>query len=380
MENLAHTLTGVALARTGLGKRVPFGAATLAAVANLPDIDVIAGLWGPLYYLDYHRGVTHSLPGIAVQGLIVSWLLWEIARRREPGRRRFLPILGVVLLTLATHPLLDWTNTYGLRPFLPFHDVRFHLDIFFIIDPYLWMMLGLAIFLTARRTRVSRLAWIAISLTIAGVAVQFALSERAGVALLTILALGWALAAICKWKRPVWPARLATASLIGIVLYAGALSLLHARTFQRTQAELSAVYDARSLGSLGLLPQPANPLRWYALFYDNRNLRFGQAYSLGRRSSQWTRYRSQSDHPLVARALRSCAGQVLTRFGRYDVYEVVYKDELPYSVVFRDARFRRTGRTGFGVYEILLDPADGTPLPTDPCPARREPARSSLDP
>jgi membrane-bound metal-dependent hydrolase YbcI (DUF457 family) len=373
MENLAHTLTGVALARTGLGRRVPFGAATLAAVANLPDIDVIAGFWGPLYYLDYHRGFTHSLPGIAVQGMVVTWLLWEYARRREPDGYRFLPMLAVILLTLATHPLLDWTNTYGLRPFLPFHDARFHLDIFFIIDPYLWVFLGLAVFLTARRTRASRLVWIVISLTIAGVAVQFALNERSGVALLTILALGWALAAFCKWKRPVWPGRVATASLMGILLYAGGLSLLHARTQQKTLAELSAVYDEESLATFGLLPHPANPLRWYALFYDGPDLRFGQAHALGGRSSLWTRYRSQPDHPLVARAMQSCAGRVLTRFGRYDVYEVAYKDGRPHSVIFRDARFSRSGRTGFGVYEILLDPETAAPIPTDPCPPRRAP-------
>ncbi len=376
MENLAHTLTGVALARTGLGRRVPFGTATLAAVANLPDIDVVSGFWGPLYYLDYHRGITHSLPGIIVQGLIVSFLLWEYARRREPSRHRFLPILGVVWLTLATHPLLDWTNTYGLRPFLPFHEARYHGDVFFIIDPYLWIILGLAIFLTARRTTVSRLSWIVISLTIAVVAVQFALNEpAAGFALLAILALGWALAVYCKWRRPVWPGQVATGCLIGIVLYAGALSLLHARTHQKVLAEMSPDFGAESVHSLGLLPHPANPLRWYALFFDDSQLRFGQAYALGRRSTEWTLYRSQPDHPLVSRALQSCPGQVLSRFGRYPLYEVVSKDGRPYSVIFRDARFSRSGRTGFGVYEILLDPADGTPLSTDPCPPRRQPGK-----
>ena len=42
---------------------------------------------------------------------------------------------------MATHPLLDYTNSYGLRPFLPFSDRWFYGDSVSIIDPTMDLML-----------------------------------------------------------------------------------------------------------------------------------------------------------------------------------------------------------------------------------------------
>ena len=37
----------------------------------------------------------------------------------------------------ATHPLLDWTNNYGIRFFLPWSQKWSYGDLVFIVDPYL---------------------------------------------------------------------------------------------------------------------------------------------------------------------------------------------------------------------------------------------------
>ena len=35
---------------------------------------------------------------------------------------------------MATHPILDYANNYGLRPFLPFDGAWYYGDVLFIFD------------------------------------------------------------------------------------------------------------------------------------------------------------------------------------------------------------------------------------------------------
>jgi membrane-bound metal-dependent hydrolase YbcI (DUF457 family) len=63
-DNLTHGLAGALLAQTGLQQR--YGpAATIALVvgAELPGLDVLFALGGPVLSFMYHRGMTHSLLG-----------------------------------------------------------------------------------------------------------------------------------------------------------------------------------------------------------------------------------------------------------------------------------------------------------------------------
>ena len=46
------------------------------------------------------------------------------------------------LAGLGSHALLDYTNSYGIRPFLPFDGRWFAADLVFIVDP--WMLAILA--------------------------------------------------------------------------------------------------------------------------------------------------------------------------------------------------------------------------------------------
>jgi inner membrane protein len=69
VENVAHTLTALALARAGLGRASPLGTTALVLGANLPDIDLLWSLGNDLRYLHQHRGWTHSLLGGVVGSL-----------------------------------------------------------------------------------------------------------------------------------------------------------------------------------------------------------------------------------------------------------------------------------------------------------------------
>ena len=136
MENLTHTLVGLMMARAGLAKTTQRGAGMMMLAANMPDLDTVSWFGGTLTYIQYHRGDTHSLTFAPLIALIPMLLV----RAGLNWRAYVASLLGVL-----SHLLLDWTNVYGIRLFLPFSDRWPHLDITDIVDPWIWVILLLAL-------------------------------------------------------------------------------------------------------------------------------------------------------------------------------------------------------------------------------------------
>jgi inner membrane protein len=130
MFNSTHTFVGVTIARTGLDRWVPRAVITAAIAANLPDIDIVTAMSGTPTYLEYHRGITHSVVGIPVLALALAAVMYYFSEN-------FWKTYIVALIAMATHPLLDLANTYGLRPFLPWDGGWYYGDLLPIFDPYL---------------------------------------------------------------------------------------------------------------------------------------------------------------------------------------------------------------------------------------------------
>jgi inner membrane protein len=149
MDNVTHTLTGIALGQAGLKGKTRFAILALIIGSNLPDIDVIAVAGGKLNYLKYHRGITHSLLGLTVLSAILTTLIYAFGRRASP--RKNTPNLNLkwlfVVCWIATscHVLMDYTNQYGVRPFLPFSGRWVALDIMPIVGPYVLLLLFLGL-------------------------------------------------------------------------------------------------------------------------------------------------------------------------------------------------------------------------------------------
>jgi len=96
--------------------RRPATVAFSAAAACLPDLDVVAMLWGYDVLAVVHRVMTHSASGILVTSLLAAacvGLFWK--------RQRFWPAFALVLVAQATHVLLDACNGLvgALWPFSP---------------------------------------------------------------------------------------------------------------------------------------------------------------------------------------------------------------------------------------------------------------------
>jgi inner membrane protein len=140
MDNVTHTLTGLALARSGLNRLSPRATLLLLISANAPDIDIVALARGPLNYFEAHRGYTHSLiclPVLAAVCVVVGAVLgW----RRLPWITAWL----LCCIGVASHLLLDWTNSYGIRLLLPFSSRWLHLDLNGLYDIWILVILAFA--------------------------------------------------------------------------------------------------------------------------------------------------------------------------------------------------------------------------------------------
>ena len=109
--------------------------------SNVPDIDVITWLDGSTTYLEHHRGITHALIAAPVIALIPVAILRLIERKPIPWLRA----LGLSLIGVIAHFLLDCTNIYGVRMLLPFSSEWLRLDITGLIDPWISGLLLLGI-------------------------------------------------------------------------------------------------------------------------------------------------------------------------------------------------------------------------------------------
>jgi inner membrane protein len=141
MDNLTHSLTGLALARAGLDRLSPRATLLLLFSANIPDIDIVALARSPLTYVEIHRGYTHSLLFLPLMGAVCVAVVAALYRERLPWLKTWL----VCCMGVASHLLLDWTNSYGIRLLIPFSSRWFHLDLNGLFDAWILAILILGI-------------------------------------------------------------------------------------------------------------------------------------------------------------------------------------------------------------------------------------------
>jgi inner membrane protein len=183
MDNLAHTLAGLAIAEAGLRRKTALGATTLAIAANFPDIDAAIFFFGDgVDGLAFRRGWTHGILAMLVLPLVLAACM-----RGVSGLRRLRPesppvswrwLIALSAIGVWSHPLLDLLNTYGVRLLMPFSGQWFYGDSLFIIDLWLWLTLLIGIVISRWRaehhsptaTRPARIAIAVLLVYIAGMA------------------------------------------------------------------------------------------------------------------------------------------------------------------------------------------------------------------
>ena len=264
MDNLTHSLVGATLAELALPAGAPramrrtfFVAGVVAA--NLPDADLVYTRItpAPLGALLHHRGHTHTVAGLVALGLAMAVVCW-LPRIRDtigPARTRFRTLIAVAL---ASHLVLDSWNSYGVHPFWPADSRWFYGDAVFILEPWIWMLLGVAVALNT----VNRAGRALLGAVLAGLlALGTFMRVIPVVALVALVVTAALLAAVLATRSP--RTRAAIALGLAAVFVAGEFAL---REVARTSAVAALEPSARTrIVDVVLSPGAANPLCWSVL-------------------------------------------------------------------------------------------------------------------
>jgi inner membrane protein len=366
MDPLTHSLVGASLAASGLGRMSRYASAALVVGANLPDLDVLSYLAGGDAALCARRGWTHGVLALAVLPAVLAAILVLLGRRRRvrgpSGTDREVSAPWVFFLSYAavlTHPALDWLNTYGMRWLMPFRDTWFYGDAVFIVDPWLWLVLGAA-WLFGRHptpTQVGALAGVAVLLTAS-------VGSRAPsfVPLILGVTLVWLIALLARPRDEQKAARVASGGLLMATLYVASMLALQAKAESAVREILDERFGAPT-AELMVGPVPADPLSWDVVATTDNDLRWG-VYSW-RRGFWLTEGRLELVDVAIQRAESRPVWREIVASGQEEGFlgwvrfPWLVEETGPEgrSVYVMDARYARAPTTGFGGARITLPPA-----------------------
>src|SRR6186997_1355389 len=125
MDNLCHSLIGMAMSRAGLNRRTALATSTLVIANNLPDIDVAVFATNTLA-MSFRRGWTHgvlaqaTLPIALTAAMVAYDRLVRQKDPQQPDRVRPGQLLLLSYIGVLAHVFMDFMNSYGVRLLMPF--------------------------------------------------------------------------------------------------------------------------------------------------------------------------------------------------------------------------------------------------------------------
>ncbi|MBI2822520.1 MAG: metal-dependent hydrolase, partial [Acidobacteria bacterium] len=392
MDNLTHSLLGAALAHTGLNRRLwivarddldrnsPCGrvhapsvsdsAATaitslLVLSSNLPDVDSVAALASPLFFLEHHRGYTHTFWGVVLLALLAPFpfLKWNRPIREIPVGfwRKYRYLFLVSLAGTASHLLLDCANAYGVRPIRPLGQRWMYGDFIAIVDPWIYLILGSAIFLIRSRGRAGLLLWIG-GIGLLSVAVWSYGRDMEPdplrimrIVWFVVVAVVFLLRGSAAQRLRARSRSLAIGGLLVLAGYALFCWQLHHLGLSRLSRHASGQPESASPSAIAAMAVPGNPFLW------NFVREAGEHYYSGLVDAATGSIYSERltaknlDGLAFRKALETCSGKVLMRFARFPFLQ--YRPEREgWIVVLADLRFgNMPGRFGFASEQIYFD-------------------------
>ena len=282
MDNLTHSLVGLTVAKAGLERLSP-GATTLCVLAaNAPDADIIVLAFGDRWtFLQYHRGISHAIVGVIGLAFLLPLIfyavdrLWSRFRNRAP-KTKLKGLLIASFIASATHPFLDWTNNYGIRFLLPWSQKWSYGDLVYIVDPYLWLILGGASFLLTAKSRILKFIWAFIAAVLTFLIIASprsnALPNPRLIALVWIVALIVLIVLLLKEVPERWGRSIAFVAIALVLSYWTFLGFAHSRAIARGSEEAAnlATANGETVARLATMPRLANPFRWDCVFETDR--------------------------------------------------------------------------------------------------------------
>lgn len=373
MDNLTHSLVGLAAAKAGLEKLSPGTTLLCVLAANAPDSDIVTLLGGRWTYLQHHRGITHSIVGTLALALSLPLIFYTLDRLiariqlRPPGVR-LRGLLAASVIVSATHPFMDWTNSYGVRLLLPWASQWFYGDLVFIIDPFLWLVLGGSGFLLTSRLRSQKAFWIVLGLVLTYFVISG--SAQRGFDQAFVFRTGWIIALIgffVLFKVDAarrWGNKIALSAFVVLIGYWGGLAILHSFALDKARlaAAIIANQNGESITDVAAMPVLANPFYWQCVAETERAAYRFELSLTGRLEDRLQPIRHDradtSSDPAVERASRDSRAQIFLGFARFPVARVAGdRNCLTETLVqFADLRYTQPGsQRGTFSLEVPVD-------------------------
>ena len=358
MDPIAHSLVGASLSETRLGRLTALATPTLILAANAPDIDILSTAIGRDFSLGFRRGWTHGVLALAVLPLVLTALIVLVdhvfARlRREPAKARAAPLIILSYIGVLTHPLLDWLNTYGIRLLMPFDGRWFYGDALFIIDPWVWLLIGAAVALANTQSVVSRAAWlilsVAVTALVTGVAAVPAAARWIWVAGLVAI-MGVRIWNGAQHQLP----RVATVGLSCLTLYIAAM-VAGSRLASRQASDW--LTQRGEIGSVVMAgPLPANPFVRDIVVVDERHYHFLELNWLrpDRFKVAGLPIPRGPTGPIIDAARTASHVRGFLAWVRFPAYSVETLAD-GFRVTIRDVRYTRVEGLGLGTVNVELD-------------------------
>jgi inner membrane protein len=375
MDPIAHTFTGMALAAAGLRRATPLAAAALFMGVNAPDVDVFSGFVADYASLAFRRGWTHGVLALALWPFVLTGILlvWDryvrLRRKRGAAPARAGPLLALTALAVASHPTLDWLNNYGLRWLMPFDGRWFYGDALFVIDPWFWLLVGGAAFLTYSQSKLARVRWaVFFALATALIVLNTTLVVSNAAELVpTPSAVVWtvgvaALVAARWWLRGAPPALLERTARAGLAMAAVyVVAMLAASAAARNEVRAAAAAQGIVAEDAMVGPLPANPLQGHVVVMTPDEYYVGRFDWLGtpRVSLDGDRLQRPRGAVFDAAAAAPAARRFLV-WARYPAVEIEKAPSGGTLVRFADVRYRATDRLLGPVVEIPDTIASGS--------------------
>ena len=373
MDNLTHSLVGITAAKAGLDRLSP-GATTLCVIAaNAPDADVIILAFGDRWdFLQHHRGITHAIVGVVGIAFLLPLIFYAVDRlssrlKNEAPKTKLKGLLIASLIASATHPLLDWTNNYGIRFFLPWSQKWSYGDLVFIVDPFLWLILGGAAFLLTARKRFYKGVWAVLAAFLTFLIIfsprSNALPNPRLIAIVWIAAMIVLIVLLIKGARERWGSRIALVAIALAVCYWTFLGFAHSKAIARGSEEAAKMASANGeiVARLAAMPRLANPFRWDCVFETDRAV---YRFDLGLLGDNFLDTRVRYPRPsaeLLNTVSQQRPAQVFLGFARFPVMQLPDPGCTTRTLVqLADLRYTEPGQSrGSFSFEMPID-----------CPAR----------
>jgi inner membrane protein len=307
MDNLTHTATGLFLSRVGLKRWTPLAAPIVMLAANAPDVDIVSAAGGSLNYLHFHRHLTHSLLAMPLMALLPVLLVRLIARKPV----NWLGAWAAAMIAVASHLLLDLTNSYGIRLLLPFSARWMRLDITNVVDVWIWVVF-----------------FFSIAAPFLGRLVGSEIGSRAT-------------------KPALYGRGAAWCALAFLLLYNGGRAALHARAVAIAD---SRVYQGATPLRVAAVPNATNPWRWRAIvetsdFYAMQYVQLGDEFD----PTHADIYHKPDPDPAIDVARRERTFDEFLKFSQYPLWQVspAPEPENAKTVEVIDLRFGTPLSPGF---------------------------------